>query len=189
MKKKKKSNRKAPAIKANTVESLKALRALRRRRSRKWLIIGGSITLLSGLIWFLLIPYKGGITYGVCKVFLESYVQYPHSLRISTVDDFGASVRIWFTHVDSFGEYKLEPLQCFFKMTTDEDKSKYGNVSFIIEKATINRREIGQDIVDRFNYSILGIVAVPPDLSLPTPIPDSLEDLQLDFKRFRKPIF
>ncbi|HBR68961.1 MAG TPA: hypothetical protein DEA55_06255 [Rhodospirillaceae bacterium] len=188
-KKKKKISKPSLDTKKSTVESIKARRAYKRRQSRKWMIIGGVATLLSGVTWALFIPYKGPITYGACKVFLENYVLYPQSVRISTVDDYGASVRIWFTYLDSFGEFKLEPMQCFFKMTTDDDKKKYGNVSFIMEKATINRREIGPDIIERFNYSILGIVASPPDLSLPTPIPDSLEDLQVDSSKFRKPIF
>ncbi len=188
-KKKKKISKPSLDTKKNTVESIKQRRAYKRRQTRKWTIIGGVATLLSGLIWALFIPYKGSMTYGVCKVFLENYVLYPQSIRISTVDDYGASVRVWFTYLDSFGEYKLEPLQCFYKMTTDEDKKKYGNVGFVLEKATINRREISQNIIDRFNYSILGIVASPPDLSLPMPIPDSLEDLQIDSSKFRKPIF
>ena len=170
------------------VDSLKKARALKKKKTRKWTIILGSIVALSGALWYLMIPYKGGITYGVCKVFLEGYVQYPHSIRISTVNDFGNTVRIWFTRVDSFGEYRLEPLQCYYRVSTEEDKLKYGDVGFVVEKITINRREINQEEVDRFNSSILGIVSSPPDLTLPTPIPDSLKDIQLDFSRFRRPI-
>ncbi len=188
-KKKEKKKKPAPGKKPSTVEALKEQQALKKKKIRKWALISGTVAFLSGGIWYLLLPYKGGITYGVCKVFLESYLQYPQSLRISTVDDFGASVRVWFTQVDSFGEYRLEPMQCFYRAATEEDVVKYGNSNFILEKVTIRRREINQETVDQFNTAIPGIVANPPDLTLPMPIPDSLKDIQLDFERFRTPIF
>ncbi len=174
--------------KTKTIESVTKERELKKKKTRKRSIIGGSFTAFVLLVYYLLIPYEGGITYGVCKVFLESQVRYPHLLRISTVDDFGNSVRIWYTQVDSFGEYRLEPIQCFYRHTTEEDMVKYGPTSFVVDKVTVNRREIDQDIVERFNTSIVSIVANPPDLTLPSPIPDSLKDMQIDLSKYRRPI-
>ena len=44
-------------------------------------------------------------------------------------------------------------------------------------------------VVERFNLSIPYLVANPPDLTLPVPIPDSLESIEFDLDRFRKKIF
>ncbi|GJL86280.1 MAG: hypothetical protein DHS20C02_20550 [Micavibrio sp.] len=188
-KKKEKKKKSDPAKKGSTIEALKEARALEKKKIRKWAIIVGTAIFLSVGVGYLMIPFKGGISYGVCKVFLETYVRYPHSLRVSTVEDFGDNIRIWFTQTDSFGEYRLEPIQCYYRPPTEEDKLKYGNVGFILERVTLRRRELDQATVDAFNVSIPGIVAAPPDLTLPTPIPDSLRDIQLDFERFRRPIF
>lgn len=175
----------AKAIAANTI---KQEQALKKKKQRKRLIIAGVVCVLSYGVWWLFKPWQGGITFGVCKVFLELYVQNPRSLRLSTVDDFGDTVRIWFTQVDSFGEYRMEPIQCHFRHATPEDQLKYGNVSFVLDKVTVSRRELDPQRVARFNAAIPGIVANPPDMTLPTPLADSLQGLQIDSSMFRKPI-
>lgn len=131
-------------------------------------------------IYLLFVPYKGTMGFGVCKVFLEQVVQYPTTLRLSKVEQFPTSVRIWYTQIDSFGEYRLEPIHCFFR----EDD----NVRFAIDRVTIRRREIDPRIVERFNTSLPVIFASPPDLDLPFPLPDSLRDLKIDVTRYLKPI-
>jgi len=175
--------------KAITAESLKRKNTLKKKRTRNRLIILTVIAVLGGGIWYLFVPFKGGITYGVCKTFLQLYVRYPQYMRLSSMDDFGDSVRIWFTQVDDFGEYRLEPIQCYYRYPEEEEKMKYGNVKFIIDRVTISRREIDPDIIERFNTSMSVVIANPPDLTLPSPIPDSLEDMQIQPELFRKPIF
>ena len=131
--------------------------------------------------WFLFKPYQSGLPYGICKVFIELQAPYPHTVYFSEVEQFSTSVRIWFTKIDPFGEYRLEPMQCFFK-TSD------AGLSYELERVTIGRREVNPLTVERFNTSIVAILANPPDLTYPTPLPDSLAGLQFDFEAFRKQI-
>jgi|GEM_PF-861877 len=137
------------------------------------LIVGYGINLLFK-------PFQGDMKFGICRVFLEQQLNFPDTLRLSTVQDFGESVRIWYSHIDAFGAYRLEPLECFFR--ADE------NYGAALEYVTIGRREVDPDKVARFNKSIPAIFAYPPDLTLPTGFPDTLNDLKFDASMFRKPL-
>lgn len=130
--------------------------------------------------WYLFAPFKGGMDFGLCKVFVQLNVRYPQTIHFSKVENFGNSIRIWYAHMDSFGEYRLEPIQCTF--TQGE------NGQLMVDKITISRREIPQERIDAFNRSVPAIYANPPDLTYPSPLPDSLRDLQLETSRFRTPI-
>ena len=157
-----------------------AQKALRKKQMKQG---GGALlALVLGYgIYLGLKPFEGSMAYGICKVFLELNVRYPETLRLSTVEESGSFVRIWYTQVDSFGEYRMEPIQCYFK--PDE---QYG---FILDKITINRQEVDPQKVEAFNRTLPVIFANPPDLILPTELPDSLEGLQIETDMFRVPIF
>lgn len=165
------------ALADNSLDAARRVLRVRRFKQSLALIV---IALLGYGIYWLFMPYKGGMAYGLCKVFLELNIRYPQTIRYSTVEEFDSSVRIWYTQVDSFGEYRLEPIQCFFK-----PDDQYGSV---FEKVTINRRLVDQEIVDDFNKTLPILFAYPPDLTAPTPLPDSLKDLQIQTDLFRKPI-
>ncbi len=132
------------------------------------------------VIWlgsFLFAPYQAGLSFGICKVYLENSVRFPKYLRLSTVEDFGDYIRIWYTQLDSFGEYRMENIQCHY--VYDEERGT------IIDKILIDRREVDKDKVERFNQVIPLIASNPPDLTYPAPLPDSLRDLQIDSDRLR----
>jgi len=65
-------------------------------------------------IYLLFKPFQGSMLFGICKVFLEQQVQFPHTLRLSVAQEFQQSARIWYSHVDAFGAYRLEPMECFY---------------------------------------------------------------------------
>jgi hypothetical protein len=152
----------------------------KRKKQFKYGAIGGVAALVAYGLWLLFKPFEFSMTYGVCRVFLELNVQYPQSLRMSTVEDMGMNIRIWYTQVDSFGEYRLEPIHCYYR--PDE------TTGLALEKVTINRREVDPAVIRRFNSSIPSILAYPPELVYPTPLPDSLRDLQINTDAMRKPI-
>ena len=129
----------------------------------------------------LFIPYKGTMAFGICKVFLELNVQYPSTIEVSNVEEFATSVRVWYSHSDSFGEFRMEPIQCYFK--ADEE------LGFILDKVTVRRREIDPELVNKFNQSLAVVLQNPPDLTLPPPPDDSLKNLHIDINRIFKPIF
>jgi hypothetical protein len=151
-----------------------------RKKQIKYGGAAAGVLILGFLINMGLQPYQGTMAFGICKVFLESTVRYPHLLRISTVEEFETSVRIWYTQIDSFGEYRMEPIQCYYKQ--EEGRGT------IIDKVLVNRREVERKTIESFNNSIPVIIDYPPDLTIPYPLPDSLQDLQIDAGKFRKPV-
>lgn len=149
-------------------------------KKKKMFKLGGSVAGIALIGWagyYLFKPYEAGMTYGICKTFLELHVQFPQDLRLSTVDDLGASVRIWYTQLDAFGEYRMESIQCYFR---PDDVT-----GAALEKVTINRREVDPKEVEEFNESIGVVLAAPLDLTIPKPLPDSLENLQIETDKFR----
>jgi hypothetical protein len=159
---------------------VKEKRDAQRKKFMKRGAILGVIALLGYGIYLLFVPYKGGAAFGLCKVFLESQVRYPTTLKLSGVEFIGESMRIWFSDIDAFGDYKLRPIQCYFK--NDE------NLGLILDRITIDRREIDPLKVTAFNRIIPVVLQNMPDLTYPAPLPDSLADLQIDATRFMKPI-
>lgn len=184
--------RKAPkkkAVKTQVEEQIDAAIAQssvqeRKRAQRKfrfYLAMGvGVVLVFSYGVHWLMKPYQGGLAFGICKVFLEGMTRYPDHLRLSTVEEFETSVRIWYTQVDSFGEYRMEPIQCYYK--NDPERGT------LVDKVTINRREVDPKLVDNFNQALPSVSAFPINTDIPAPLPDSLQDLQIDTQRFRKPI-
>lgn len=151
-----------------------------RKKKFKRIIYLGIAGFLGYGVYWLVKPYQSGMEYGVCKTFVEQNVPYPKTIYYSEVIPFNDSVRIWFSHNDSFGEFRLEPIQCYFGA-----HEQYG---MGITRITIGRREIDPEIVERFNHGLPAIFAYPPDLVYPTPLPNDPAELQFDFERYRKDI-
>ena len=185
LKKKQKEEEDAKKVKPtqDEIEAVLAeskLVAAEKAKKMRMFKMGGSIAgvaLLGYLGYYLFKPFEAGMTYGLCRTFLELYVQFPQDLRISSVDDLGMSVRVWYTQVDAFGEYRMERMQCYFK---PDDVT-----GAALEKVTVDRREVDPLLIDSFNKSIPVVLANPPDLTIPYPLPDSLENLQIDTDSFR----
>lgn len=161
------------------------VQAEKKRQLKKKVILGvvaGFVLFLVAAYTYLMTPYKGGMTYGICKVFLERKVTFPSTLELKGVEDFGNSVRIWYMTIDSFGNNRMEPIQCYFK--TDATSGYLQ-----IDKVKIRRRDVDQNIVDDFNKTIPALYAYPPDLSLPYTSTDTLQNLHYEVNQYRKPIF
>jgi hypothetical protein len=161
-----------------------------RNKKRKKMIfrggIGGVVLLIFGGLYMLSFPQQGTMAYGLCKTFLELNVRYPGTLHLSEVEMFTTSARIWYAQVDSFGEYRLEPIQCYFKPDETEQ------VPFVMEKAyysTTDLRPVEPKKIAEFNRSLPVLFANPPNLDLPWKLPDSLGDLKFETDKFRKQIF
>lgn len=167
----------AEKVKASPLAQKK--KAARKKRMKK-LIMYGIILLLGYGVWLLFKPFKKGMNYGICKVFIELQVPYPYTLYYSEAIDFADYIRVWFSYLDSFGDYTLTKAECYFG-----PHEKYG---FGLTRATIGKREIDPEVVEKFNSSIPAIVTNPPDLTYPTPLPNDPKDLQFDFDAFRKKI-
>ena len=168
------------------IDAIVAKSAVKEKKDKlrkKRIIRGIQITVVSLLgygIYLLFVPFQGGPAFGVCKIFLELNARFPTMLRLSTVEEFATSVRIWYTEVDSFGEYKLQPIQCYFK--PDEV------LGLVVDKITIDRRDVDPVKVEDFNRSLPVVLQNLGDLTLPSPLPDSLDGLKIETEKFLKPI-
>ena len=158
---------------------------MRKAKRKKIIKIGGSLVgvlVLALAAKSLFTPYKAGVSYGICKVFLETEMQFPQYLRYTGMQDFGDSVRIWYSRVDAFGEDRMETIRCYYKY--DEARG-----SSIVDKITIDRREVDPRKIESFNRVLSVVLQNLPDLIYPRPLEgNNLRDLQIDPNAFRKPI-
>lgn len=167
------------AIKQSAVSEQKKAQ---KKQMTKFGAIAAVIVLISYGIYGLFIPYKGEQPYAICRTFLELNVQYPSTLRMSETIALGGKVRIWYSHLDGFGQFKIDQIECNFRA---DDYLPYA-----LEFVTMNRIEVDQAKVDLFNRAALPfLINYELDLTLPWPLPNRIRDLQFDTYLFRRPIF
>lgn len=123
-------------------------------------------------------PRKGTLLYGLCGSFLELNLQYPHTIKHVRVEQYRKAIRIYYNHVDSFGEYQREFIECSF--VQDPEKGIQLETVFIdhIKPITNKERAIGKGrlyevekkYIDMFNRSRspAAIMSQDPDLTLPS---------------------
>lgn len=157
----------------------------KRKKMFKQGAIGIVVALLVWAGYYLFAPYQAGQTYGICRVFLENTLRFPQDMRISSLEDLRpkessdslGGVRIWYTQVDAFGEYRMENIECYYR--ADPEKGAQ------VDTIEINRRPVEKAQVEAFNAVLPVVLANMPDLTYPAPIPDSLSDMQINTDAFR----
>lgn len=153
-------------------------------RLRKRLLYGiGGALFLGIVIYFLFVPYKGDMRFGVCKTLLELNVPTPTTLRLTGLIDNGMEITIWFTHTNPYGQYRVEPITCVYK----QDPAAPGG--FSLARAQIGRVWLPDEAIKSFNLALPAIYANPPDLTIPAPLPDALEDLRIDPTKYYRTLF
>ncbi len=122
-------------------------------------------------------PRKGTLLYGICGSFLELNLQYPHTIEHARVEQYRKAIRIYYNHLDSFGEYQREFIECAF--VQDPEKGIQLETVFIdhIKPITKKERTVGkgrlyqveQKYIDLFNLSRspAAVMSQDPDLTLP----------------------
>ncbi len=109
-------------------------------------------------------PRQGTILYGICNTFLEQNIAYPEVIRRQRVEQYPRGVRIYYSEIDPFGQHRFDMIECaFFKNETGQ---------ILLENVMINREEVDQEILDKFNPTIPIIMMSEPNLDLPPPRPD-----------------
>lgn len=143
-------------------------------RKRKFILFGsiGALLLIILLSVFACQPRKGSILYGICSAYLEQQIPYPETIRHGRVEQYPKAVRIYYTHIDAFGQYQLEMIECSFI----QDPVKGAQ----IEKILHNRDEVDQEKIRKFNISLSAVMAGEPDLTLPPPMAHALRGLKID---------
>lgn len=163
-------------------EKLKEKKLQEKRRRFKKIVTFVVLSLVFYLFYWLFKPFVGGPGYGVCKTFIELNVPYPQTILLSEViPTRNNGLRIWFAYTDSFGSYRLEPFMCVF----GKDEKTGG---MILTEAKLGKLNIDPIVVERFNNAVPYLITHPPDLTLPAPIPDSLDSIHFETDRYRKKI-
>lgn len=106
-------------------------------------------------------PKKASMAYGICSTFLELTTPYPQTLNYTDLEGSNTAIRIYFTSVDPFGQFKQEMIECTFGY--DE------KIGMKLTKIQRNRRPVDQKEVDKFNLTLPTIMASDPYLVMPGP--------------------
>jgi hypothetical protein len=139
--------------------------AKKRKKSKKDntrnYIIGAVGVLFVLLVYWLMQPLKGSFQYGVCKSFAQTLVYYLPTFTVVSTEDFDQSLRILYSHIDQFGQNKMDLLECDFAPSNNE-------IGMVIESATLNREPVEQKKIDDFNQIISVLLVHKPDLAIYT---------------------
>ena len=150
-------------------------------------IVGGSTIALLVITLFLLKACespKTGIIYPICSAFAEQNVTYPETIKYNLVEQYsGTTIRIYYSHIDSFGQFITEYLECKFKVDEQNglqlDVAVYNTVKEITKKQPIRNKgrlyQVEQSYIDLFNKSQTpGIIQQldPEILDFEYPTPD-----------------
>lgn len=179
---------------AEALEQSKLAEAQRIRKKKTIFRSSGLavFALFSYWVYTLFIPYQGVQPFGICRTFLELNVQYPDTLKLRETETFNSRIRIWFSHIDGYGQYKLQQIECMYKA---DDNLPYVLDSVLISNKLVNpeRRELFEVDIDKvrlFNKSVMPwIINYEMDLTLPWPVPNAISELQPQTHLYRRPLF
>lgn len=162
-------------------EKLQEKRKLQRKKTIKRSIIIGVFLLFSYALYFLFKPYQASAEFGICRTLLELVIPYPESLYVSEVDVLSENrgLRIWYTHTDAFGEFRMERFIC--RLGQDPQTGRLA-----ISKLTLNKVDMDPEQVEYLSNSLIYFEENPLILNYPTQLPDSLADLHFEFDTFRR---
>lgn len=163
--------------------ALRDKRAQGKKRLRKRAMWGGGGLVATVIVYLLFVPYTGDMRFGVCRTLLELHAPAPTTLRLTGLDDHGQTVRIWYTHRNAYGKVQMESATCTFGPDPAAPEG------FSVAKARVGSAEMGAAALEPFNRTLIAVYAGGPDLVLPMPLPDALEDMQIDPTRYYRRIF
>ena len=139
-----------------------------KKRKRLYYYIGGGVAFLIFLIWLGFQPTKGPIQYGICRTFLELELKFPQTIKMTYVEVFDKSLRMYYTYNDAFGSVKSEMLECDFRPFSLMN----------IESVKKNRKPVAQEKVDYFNRMVPIVAGAKHNLIIPALPKDDLMSLR-----------
>ncbi len=166
--------------KYDLAEKLKQKKKLKSKQKKK-IIFGIIGLLLFGLmlLWGLVRP-KASAEYGICRTLLELQVTYPHTIYVSWLKaQRTGGLKLWYTHTDAFGEYRLETFIC--KLENNPDTGALEIAEMKVHKVYLDPEQI-KDL----NHAMIYLTENPIIMNWPSPLPNSLYDLHFDTNSFRK---
>jgi hypothetical protein len=109
------ARQKARAQAVRDAEKNKEVDEKRRKKRRLILGVGGSVAFVLLLLWYGTMPLKGPIQYGICRTILELDLKFPQTIKMTYVETFDKSLRMYYTYTDAFGSIRSEMLECDFR--------------------------------------------------------------------------
>jgi hypothetical protein len=108
-----------------------------------------------------LAPKRAPLLYAVCSGFLEQQVTFPKTLKHTAVEQYSKALRIYYTHIDAFGQYQFEMTECTFKQDPQKgfmlDRVFFNQVKEVTEKDRLAGKgrlyEVKKEFIDLFNTS------------------------------------
>jgi hypothetical protein len=141
-------------------------------RKLRQIIFGsvGVLLLVIVLVVYAMQPKEGSMAYGICASFLELNIPYPHTVRHTDIEGSRTAVRIYFTHIDPFGEFKLQTIEC--KFGPDPNTGfRVTQIAFDPNRINPATRQpvnlVDKKTIERFNMSLATIMASDPYRVLP----------------------
>ena len=166
--------------KLTLADKLKEQKKKKKKKRQRLFIFLVVFVLISYPVWWLFKPFKASAKYGTCKSLLELYIPYPHTLYVSEINQMrDGSLRLWYTHIDAFGEYRLENFECNI-----QNNPETGRMS--IKKIKVHKVFLEPDKLKHLSSALPYFEANPVIMNWPAPLPDSLNDLHFEFDKFRK---
>ena len=136
-------------------------------------VLGGLVLIIAIIVWSMM-PRTGTVYYGACKTYVELHMHFPHSMKILNVIESGREVRIQYNQIDAYGQFTFNEVVCKFKQN---DKGKVMLDSVNLNRSTQYPMENDKSI-EEFNEVIDIVLKKPPDLTLPPPMPQDIEDFR-----------
>lgn len=106
-------------------------------------------------------PKEGPQAYGLCSTFLELHTPYPHTLTYVDLEGSKTAIRIYYTSIDPFGQFRQETIEC--KFGADE------KMGMKITEILRNRRPVDAELVKEFNMTLPAVMTGEPYLVVPGP--------------------
>ncbi len=158
------------------------LKEKKKKQKKKQIIkysILGFVAFIAYAIYWLFKPFYTGPDYGICRTFIELTVSYPSSVKVK---DFSytrdGSMRLWYTHTDAFGDYRMEEFRCWFTY------NEFGVVSQIND-IKMGKIHMPAQRVAALNSALHYFHANPVTYVWPY-IPDSLEGVTFQTQAMRR---
>lgn len=143
-----------------------------KKREKILYIVLGVLAFIALVVWWGFQRPKGTIHHSICTIFAEQQLPYPYTMQVRSTDGYGNKVRIFYTSIDPFGEYKMDRIECTF------DKNAQGGKAYSLKEVRVNKIEFDAETLRRFNASIPAILADPPVFYLPPKPSTGIEDLK-----------
>lgn len=153
-------------------ESIKQKKSAKRKKQIKTGGILFVVLLLGYFVYSIGQPGKGSANYGICLSFLELNLPYPHTLRVSeAIYKSNGTMLIWYTFIDAFGEYRMEPFECRLLSNPETGKLE-------LTESIFNKISMSKDKIASLNHALPYFAANPYEPDYPSKLPDDITALK-----------